>query len=291
MNTDNDKTVLITGGTGGIGLQSAKGIAKSGARILITGRNLERGTAAVQNIISETGNEKVELVIGNVSSNRSVDDLAAAVLAKASKIDVLINNAGYLGNSFQKNEDGVELHFAVNVLAPWRLTNALLPAFKAAQNPRVLNITGGDKPAPVDPDNLQAEKGFRGLMTYAHSKSVLEAMSMTLAKELASEGVAVNVLFPGRAATAMSGSLRPSSLPGGLKLMYPLFKFMFREDGGKSAKRAAQSSIWGATTDDLIDKTGRFFDTNCQEQELHPTVYDSQVQNRILSVIKAAQAA
>ena len=87
------------------------------------------------------------------------------------------------------------------MLAPWRLAWALLPALKAASDARVLNITGGSKPAAIDPDDLQAEKGFRGLMTYAHSKSAVEGMSMALAEQLEPEGVTVNVLFPGRAST------------------------------------------------------------------------------------------
>ncbi len=177
----------------------------------------------------------------------------------------------------------------MNVLAPWRLTLALLPALRAADSPRVLNITGGDKPAAVDPDNLQAEKGFRGLMTYQHSKSVMEAMSMALAKRLEDEGVTVNVLFPGRASTAMTGSLSAKALPGVMKLMYPLFKLLFKEDGGKSAEKAARSTIWGATSPELDGVTGRYFDTNSNEQKLHSTAYDPQVQDRILAVIETSE--
>ena len=289
MKSHEGPTVVITGGTGGIGFQSALGIAKTGARLLITGRNRERGEAAVQRIIAETGNDGVELVVGDVSSIEGIDALARAVLERVDHIDVLVSNAGYTGSALEYSDDGIEMHFAVNVLAPWRLTQALLPALRAAGNARVLNITGGDKPAAVDPDNLQAEKGFRGLMTYQHSKSVMEAMSMTLAEKLEREGVTVNVLFPGRASTAMTRSLSPSALPGFMKLMYPLFRLLFKEDGGKSAKKAARSTIWGATSSELDGVTGRYFDTNAKEQKLHPTAYDSRVQDRILAVIEASE--
>lgn len=290
MSSQPSRTVVITGGTGGIGFQSALGIAKTGARTLLTGRNRERGEAAVQRVIEETGNDEVELVLGDVSSIAGVDDLAAALLGRTPRIDVLVNNAGYLGSELRNSHDGVEMHFAVNVLAPWRLTLAVKPALKAAHKARVLNVTGGDKPAAIDLENLQAEKGFRGLMTYTHSKSAMEAMSMALAHELEPEGIDVNVVFPGRASTAMTRSLSMSALPGPMKLMYPFFKLFFADDGGKSAAKAARSTVWAATAPELEGVTGRYYDTHMNEQRLHPTAYDPDVQACILDVITAAKS-
>jgi NADP-dependent 3-hydroxy acid dehydrogenase YdfG len=172
--------VVITGGTGGIGFQSALGIAQTGARVVIVGRNAERGEAARAQIAEQTNNPAIELVVGDVSSASSVDALAEALLARPPRIDVLVNNAGYLGDQPTQSADGLEMHFAVNVFAPRRLTLALLPALKAADGARVINVTGGNKAGRIDPDNLQAEKGFKGLNTYSHSKSVMEAMSMDL---------------------------------------------------------------------------------------------------------------
>jgi NAD(P)-dependent dehydrogenase (short-subunit alcohol dehydrogenase family) len=285
-----DRAIVITGGTGGIGFYSALGLARTGARVVITGRNRERGEAARQRIIEDTGNAKVELVIGDVSSIAGIDALAGELVARVDRIDVLVNNAGYLGNEPATSSDGLELHFAVNVLSPWRLTHALLPALRAAGSARVLNVTGGDKPAAVDADNLQAEKGFKGLVTYTHSKSVLESMSMALARELEPKGVTVNVVFPGRATTAMTRSLTSKGLPGPMKLMMPIMRLFFREDGGKSAARAAESTIWAATTPELDGVTGRYFDTNCKEQKLHPTAHEPEVQARILSLIEGVAA-
>ncbi len=289
MTSNERSVVVITGGTGGIGLQSALGVAETGAQLLITGRNRERGGEAVAHIIDETGNDRVELLVGDVSSIEGIDALALALAERVDHIDVLVNNAGYMGSAPASSDDGLEMHFAVNVLAPWRLTLALLPVLRAADDARVLNVTGGDKPAAIDPDNLQAEKGFRGLMTYTHSKSTMEAMSVALAEKLEPEGITVNIVFPGRASTAMTASMSPSALPGWMKLMYPLFRLLFREDGGKSAKKAARSTIWGATSAELDGVTARYFDTNSKEQKLDPTAYDSRVQDRILAVIEAAE--
>merc|ERR1711916_396590 len=90
-----------------------------------------------------------------VPTLQGVQDLATTIGQRAPQIDVLINNSGYMGNTLVHNADGIEMHFAVNVVAPWKLTLALLSNLKAAPGARVLNITGGDKPAAVDPSNLQ----------------------------------------------------------------------------------------------------------------------------------------
>jgi len=288
MTQSTERTVVITGGTGGIGFQSAMGIAKTGARVLVTGRNRERGEAAVARIIEETGNPRIALVVGDLSSLAGIDALAAAVVAHTDRVDVLVNNAGYLGNEPAMSVDGIELHFAINVVAPWRLTHALLPVLRAAGQARVLNVTGGDKPAAVDVENLQAEKGFRGLMTYTHSKSVLESMSMALADALEPEGVTVHIVFPGRASTAMTQSLTRAGLPGMMKLMMPFFRWFFADDDGKSATRAAQSTIWAATAPELAQTSGRYFDTNSHEQKLHPTAIDPIVQQSIVASITEA---
>lgn len=280
------RTVVITGGTGGIGLWSAVGIAKTGARVFVTGRDLARGQAGLAQIREESGNDNVELVIGDVSSIAGVDALASELLGRTGRIDVLVNNAGYLGNAPATSADGLEMHFAVNVLAPWRLAHALLPALEAGEHARVVNVTGGDKPAAVDVEDLQAEKGFRGLMTYTHSKSILEAMSMVLARELEPHNVGVHIVFPGRASTAMTRSLTSAGLPGAMKLMMPFFKLFFWDDGGKSASKAARSTIWAATTSELNGRTGHYFDTNSREAKLHPSAYDLEHQARILDLLR-----
>ena len=166
------KTVVITGATSGIGYYSALEIANLGARVILVGRNTERGKNATETIIKESGNSEIEFIVGDVSTRRGVELLTNAINQRVSKIDVLINNAGYLGNTLKHNEDGLEMHFAVNVVAPWNLSHALLPKLKSSPSPRILNISGGDKPAVIDPTNLQAEKKFRGLMRHTLTQKV-----------------------------------------------------------------------------------------------------------------------
>jgi NAD(P)-dependent dehydrogenase (short-subunit alcohol dehydrogenase family) len=148
-----------------------------------------------------------------------------------------------------------------------------------------LNITGGDKPSSIDPTNLQAQKGFKGLMTYTHSKSILEALSVYMATELVPKGITVNILFPGLASTMMTRSLTMNGLPGVMKLMFPFFRWFFREDAGKSANTAARSTVWDATTNDLDGVTGLYFDTHTNKQRLHATAYDETIQHTIIDLI------
>ena len=103
------KTIVITGATGGIGLHSAIGLAKTGARVIVTGRNAERGTTAVARIREEAGSETVELAIGDLSSIAGVDALADELSSRLDRIDVLVNNAGLLATERGVSADGFEL--------------------------------------------------------------------------------------------------------------------------------------------------------------------------------------
>eukprot|EP00980_Cylindrotheca_fusiformis_P006053 scaffold1304_cov82-Cylindrotheca_fusiformis.AAC.3 len=285
------RTVVITGGTGGIGYQSALGIAKedtTNTTVVITGRNKERGEAAVKKLKEESGNSNIQLVTGDISSIAKADQLAADLKKALSKIDVLVNNAGYLGSDFEKNEDGLEMHFAVNVVGPYRLTHQLAPLLKKAdEKARVINVTGGTNPMAVDVDNLQAEKGFNGMGTYAHSKAILEATTMIMSKELSD--MIVVVVYPGMANTSMTQSVELKTLPGIMKLFYPMFLFMFRKgDNGKSASKAAKSTIWAASSPDI--ETGKYYNTNCKETELNPKTADPKTQEKVAAAIKGSLA-
>ena len=289
---DDSRVFFVTGGTGGIGYHSSLNFAKLGGRVIISGRNRERGEAAVRRIVGQTGNERVELVIGSVSSKAGVDALAEEVKKRLGKtgLDVLVNNAGYFGNEFVKNEDGLEMNFAVNVFAPWRLTWQLLPALKASNgDARVVNVTAGENasgsPVPINSNNLQAERGFKGLLTMAHSKSVMEAMSVILASKLQKEGITVNVVFPGRASTALTRSITPKGLPGPMKLFYPCMKLFFRDDGGKAAAKACRSTVHAATSPELDGITGKYYDQKLRERKMHKKAQDPQVQEKILALL------
>ncbi|MEM9776055.1 MAG: SDR family NAD(P)-dependent oxidoreductase [Chloroflexota bacterium] len=279
------KTIVITGGTGGIGFQSAIGLAKTDALIVVTGRNEERGQAAVQQIKDASGNDAVYLALGDLSTQAGIQKLAEDLMERFEKIDVLINNAGMFANELTHTADGFELDFAVNVVAPYILTQRLTPALEAAKPARVLNVTGGPPRGKVDTDNLQAEKGFSGMRTYSHSKRAMETMSLALAQEMEPRGIFVNVIYPGSASTSMTQGVKPSDLPWFARPLFPLFRLMTRDDGGKGAKKAARSSIWGAHASDTVGKSGQYFDTNSNPAQFHPSIHDPKNQEAVISTI------
>ena len=282
-----ERTIVITGGTGGIGLYTAIGVAKTGARVLVTGRNAERGAAAVERIRSESGRSTVELVTGDLSTRAGVKAVADGVLAVTDRVDVLVNNAGMLAQERTVTADGFELDFAVNVVAPFDLIEHLKPALVAAKPARVLNLTGGKPSGPFDASDLQSERSFVPLVNYTMTKRALEAASMARAPALAEEGIHLTVVYPGRASTAMTQAMTPRSLPWFMRPAWPVFRFLIpKEDGGKSAALAARSSIFAVSSETLEGQAGTYIDTHQKVAELHPSVHDAANQQKVLDALK-----
>lgn len=278
-----DKIVLITGGTGGIGKQTAIALARLGAQVVVTGRDRARGEAGVLEIQRASGSYDVELLIADLSTQAGVRSLADQFKRRYPRLDVLINNAGLLSQERQITDDGVESDFAVNVIAPFMLTHLLLDVLKASAPARVVNVSGGMSIwGKIDLDNLQAEKSFRGLETYSQTKTVMMALAYEFARRIEGSGVTINVCFPGAASTAMTQALSPSALPPVMRLTWPVLKSMYmRDDSGKSAAKAAQSSIYLAASPDVEGVTGRYFNTNSKPMDWPKDVNDDALRLRL----------
>lgn len=282
------KTIVITGGTGGIGQHTAIGLAKTGARVVVTGRSAERGAAAVAHIREQSGSDAVELVIGDLSTKAGVDALAEALKATLDRIDVLVNNAGMMAQERTVNDDGIELNFAVNVVAPHRLSHALSELLAAGAPARVLVLTGGKPSGPFDPSDLQSERSYVPLVNYTMTKRAEEAMALVMARELEPQGIYVTIVYPGRASTAMTQAMTPSSLPWFMRPAWPVFRFLIpANDGGKSAEGAAQSSIFAATTPTIEGKAGLYVDQGQKVAALHATVHSPGNQAKVMGAIAA----
>ncbi|WP_207930972.1 SDR family NAD(P)-dependent oxidoreductase [Streptomyces sp. 8K308] len=191
------KTVLVTGGTGGIGRETARGLAALGAGVVVVGRDPGRAAA----VVAEIGGEACPADLTRLAELRRV---AAKVTERHGRLDMLVNNFGLNPADRTLTEDGVETAFAANVLAPYVLATGLLPALRAAGGgARVVNLTGGLPDGPIDPTNLQGERRFRGwtFSHYNHTKTALMALSLALSERWAGTGVTVNVAYPGHAYT------------------------------------------------------------------------------------------
>ncbi len=270
------KIVLVTGATSGIGQETAVGLAKMGAQVIITGRNRKRGEAAVTEIKQASGNPKIDLIIADMTSQADIECLADEVIAKYPRLDVLVNNVGMVVDKRQLTVDRIELNFAVNHLAPFLLTHRLLPLLKQSAPARVVNVTGGML-GKVDLSNLQAEKGsYNGFFNYSHSKSILMVASYELAQRLKGTGVTLNIAYPGGVTSTNMGS-QPSTLPVWIR---PMFSVV-RRTLDTTAEKAARSSIYLASSPEVEGVTGQYFNTKSKAIKWNSTVYDDMVRKTV----------
>lgn len=281
------KVVLITGGTGGIGFATALGLARLGARVIVSGRNRESGEAAVTSLRAQSGSGAIELVLGDLSTRAGVLALAGAVGARADGLDVLINNAGLMASHRELNEDGLEAGFAVNVVAPLLLSHSLLSCLRARTGSRIVTLTGGSHPARFETDNLQGERSFSALTQYSHHKLAMMGVMRALAQRLKG-GPSVNVCYPGQASTRMTQGVRSADLPGAMRLFWPLFRFMVRDDGGRSAEKASRSSVFLASAPELASVTAQYFDTKSRKTNWPKALDDQAAVDQVVQVAERA---
>ena len=192
------KICLVTGATSGIGLATAWQLARLGATVVITGRDPDRGNAALETIRQRSGSDAIHLLIADFSSLAQTRRLADEFRSQFPALNVLINNAGILPPTRQVSEDGYEMQFAVNHLAPFMLTNLLLPLIKTSTPARIITISSmvhawGD----IDFTDLQSNRGYNASDVYAMTKLANILFTVELARKLDGSGVTANSLHPG----------------------------------------------------------------------------------------------
>lgn len=256
--------VLITGATSGIGKQTAQALAQQGATVIITGRNKATAEQAVQEIRQQANSSTIQYLLADLATQTGVRQLANDFQKQYKHLDVLINNAGSAANTYQKTPDGIETNFAVNVITPYLLTTLLVEHLKKAPQARVITLMGGNLPKSVDLQNLQSEKGFDGLNTYSNTKIAMMCVMYEYAQQLKDTNITCNICYPGQAATEMTQNVTADMFPWLLRPFFPVFKLLTRPDGGKSAKKAARSSIFLASAAEVSGKTGLYVNKNVQ---------------------------
>jgi NAD(P)-dependent dehydrogenase (short-subunit alcohol dehydrogenase family) len=244
------RTVLVTGGTGGIGRATALGLAEMGAHLAITGRDRGRAEAAARQIRAVAGGQ-VEVFVADLSVQAEVRRLAGEVLQCLSRIDVLVNNAGGYWNTRHVTADGIERTLALNYLAPFLLTGLLLDRLKHSAPARVVTVSSNaHATGRIDFGDLQGERSYSGARAYSQSKLANVLFTYELARRQPATGVTANALHPGVVRTAF-GAEDPSGIQ---RLFIPVMRpFM------KSPARGAATSIHVASAPDLQQVTGGYF--------------------------------
>jgi NAD(P)-dependent dehydrogenase (short-subunit alcohol dehydrogenase family) len=268
------KTVLITGGTAGIGKATALGLATMGAHVAITGRDPAR-TEAVAGEIRAAGGGQVDALVADLSSQSEVRRLADEVRQRLSRIDVLVNNAGGYLHTRHVTVDGLEHTFAVNHLAPFLLTNLLPDRLKHSAAARVVTVSSrAHAEGRIDFDDLQGERSYSGARAYNQSKLANVLFTYELARKLQATPVTANALHPGVVNTSF-GTEDPAGVQ---RLLVPFMRpFM------KTPAEGAATPIHLASAPDLEGVTGRYF-ANSKPKKSSQRSYDEATAARLWEV-------
>lgn len=198
---------LVTGATSGVGRETARRLAASGASVLLHARTAEKGAPVVEEIRQETGNGSLELVAADFEKLDQVRAMAARVAEVAPELDVLVNNAGLVHDRKVVTGDGFELTLQVNHLAPFLLTHLLLGPLRSARGRVVTVSSGAHAGAGLDADTVEARlrgRGrYRGMEAYADSKLANILFTRELARREVASGVSAFAAHPGVLATGI----------------------------------------------------------------------------------------
>ncbi len=268
------KICLITGATSGIGWVTARELAARGATVALVARDADRGAETVAAITRETGNSQVSYFLADLSKQADVRRLAREFTERHARLDVLINNAGAIFPQRRESADGMEMTFALNVLAPFLLTNLLLDTLKASAPSRIVNVASAAHIGARMPfDDLQQTHGYRALRTYGQSKLGLLLLTYELAKRLEGTGVTVNALHPGVVATNFGRG------DGGFVEFVMTLMKPFTIDSEKGAR----TSVYVAASPEIEGVNGRYFD-KCKPVRSSAASYDPDAARRLWDI-------
>src|SRR5579863_2457385 len=231
---------LVTGANSGIGFEIARGLARTGAHVVLACRDPIKGEAARKKIAEETGNPGVDLLVVDLASQRSIRSAAQEFSSAHPALDVLVNNAGVAVPSRRESPDGIELTFATNVLGYYLLTALLLDSLRRAPAARIVNVAS-KMAYGLDLADVEFKRRRYDISTaYAQSKQTGRMLTWFLARQLEGGSVTANAMHPGAVNTALLHALAPG----------------FR---GVSPAQGADTALWLATSPDLKGVSGRFW--------------------------------
>ena len=269
------KICLVTGATNGIGKAAAQALAQMGATVVIVGRSAPKTALLVEEIRAACGNQNVDSLLADLSSQQEVRRLADEFKSKYPHLHVLLNNAGGTFTTRQLSVDGIEMTFALNHLAYFLLTNLLLDTIKASTPARIINVSSDvHSSGKIDFDNLQGERFYSSFGPYGNSKLANILFTTELARRLEGTGVTGNALHPGFTSTGF-GKNNPGFLMKIMGVLVPLI--------ARSPEKGAATSIYLASSPEVQSITGKYF-VDCKVTQPAPQATDMAVARKLWDI-------
>ncbi|XP_031704443.1 retinol dehydrogenase 13 [Anarrhichthys ocellatus] len=262
------KTVLITGANTGIGKETALDMAKRGARVILACRDITRACIAADEIRQQSGNGNVVVKKLDLTSMRSVRDLARDVRENEQRLDILINNAGVMMCPKWKTEDGFEMQFGVNHLGHFLLTNCLLDLLKKSTPSRIVIVSSlAHEKGSINFDDINLDKDYHREESYRQSKLANVLFCRELALRMQDTGVTVYSLHPGVIRTELGRHLFPTLALWQRIILMPLLMLI------KSPYAGAQTSIYCAVDESQANSSGLYY-SDCAPKKPAPQALD-----------------
>jgi NAD(P)-dependent dehydrogenase (short-subunit alcohol dehydrogenase family) len=248
------KVCIVTGANTGIGKETALGLARLGATVVMVCRDRERAEAAQREIKQKSGSQRVELMLCDFSSQNSIRQFAQTFKQQHERLDVLVNNAGVVVRVRSMTEDGLESTFAINHLGYFLATNLLLDVLKKSAPSRIVNVSStAHRFGKLDINGWPTGRDYSAFGAYANSKLANVLFTYELARRLKGTGVTVNCLHPGGVGTNLYRGL-PKFLQALIKLVTI------------SPERGARTSIFLASSPEVEGVTGKYFARSRQQE-------------------------
>jgi NAD(P)-dependent dehydrogenase (short-subunit alcohol dehydrogenase family) len=268
----NNKIVMITGATAGIGAVAARELARLGANVVGVGRNPEKCTVFAAHIQNETGNPRVEYLVADLSSQAQVRQLAEVFSTRYTRLDVLVNNAGAYISRRQESVDGIEMTFALNHLNYFLLTDLLLDILKASAPARIVNVSSNAHVGGrINFADIESRRRYISWAAYAQSKLANVLFTYELARRLDGNRVTANALHPGFVASDFGHNNR--DLVGwGTRVAQNIV--------GRSPEHGARTIIYLASSPEVEGVSGKYF-VDEKAVPSSPASYDEDTAKRL----------
>jgi NAD(P)-dependent dehydrogenase (short-subunit alcohol dehydrogenase family) len=258
------RVALVTGASGGLGAETARALAESGAAVTLAVRDMAKGEGVAESIRASTGNDRIDLAQVELSSPESVRTCARSWLEGHGELHLLINNAGIMASPLDRSKEGWEMQFAANHLGHFLLTALLVPALRASAPSRVVNLSSaGHRLAGVDFEDIHFERrDYDKWIAYGQSKTANVLFTRELDRRLQRDGVRAFAVHPGVIMTELARHLTPDDIKD----------LMDRApgEGGiefKSIEAGAATAVYAATAPELADRGGLYLE-DCRIAEL-----------------------